>query len=167
MYQYDIRECIFAAPVLFSDDSSNSNVAIIVTQASSLFLLQTDTLQLLWYIRIDGVGSFLRPPEILNNEGYVFIQDSSGTLLAIKGLRDMMKKNTMDAGIPTMDIVEVLRVPGETFGGVRILKMDGSDSSNSNDSNSSSNSSSKTTIVPYRALIGSRDDRIRCFYFSF
>ncbi|KAL4003775.1 AMP-binding enzyme family protein [Acanthocheilonema viteae] len=166
MYQYDILECIFAAPVLFLDDTNNSNVSIIVTQASSLFLLQTDTLQLLWYIRIDGVGSFPRPPEILANEGYLFIQDSSGTLLAIKGLRDMMKKDIMDMEISRMEIIEVLKVPGETFGGVRILKMDKRNSSKSGESNSNS-SNSKTVTVSYRALIGSRDDRIRCFHFSF
>lgn len=129
-------------------------------------MLQTDPLQLLWYIRIDGIGSFPRSPEILNDEGYLFIQDSSGTLLAIKGLRDMVKKNIMNEEISMIKIIKVLKVPGETFGGVRILKMDKGNSSKSNDSNSSSNSSSKTTVVSYRALIGSRDDRIRCFYFS-
>ncbi|EJD76639.1 hypothetical protein LOAG_16460 [Loa loa] len=172
MCQYDILECIFAAPVQFPDGVSNSNVSIIVTQASSLFLLQTDTLQLLWYIRIDGVGSFPRPPEILDNEGYLFIQDSSGTLLAIKGLRDMIKKNTVDLEISTMEIVKVLRISSETFGGVRILERDKRDSSSSSNSNGSSSigsdiSNSKMAIVSYRALIGSRDDRIRCFSFSF
>ncbi|CAG9540258.1 unnamed protein product [Cercopithifilaria johnstoni] len=165
VYQYDVLECIFATPILFSDDINNSNISLIVTQASSLFLLQTDTLQLLWYIRIDGVGSFLRAPEVLNNEGYLFIQDSSGTLLAIKGLRDMMKKNAVDVKISTMKIIKVLKVPGETFGGVRILKVEKRDSSKS-DSNSNSSNSSETAVVSYRALIGSRDDRIRCFYFS-
>ncbi|KAM3722552.1 Beta-alanine-activating enzyme [Dirofilaria immitis] len=100
--QYDIMESIFAAP--------------------------TDTLQLLWHIRIDGIGSFPRPPEIPDNA----------------------------------------EVSGETFGGVRILNMDKLDTSNSNDSSSSiSNSNNKTTVLSYRALIGSRDDRIRCFHFSF
>uniref|UniRef100_A0A0R3RFA2 AMP-binding domain-containing protein n=1 Tax=Elaeophora elaphi TaxID=1147741 RepID=A0A0R3RFA2_9BILA len=167
MYQYDILECIFATPVLFRDDANNSNV-IIVTQASSLFLLQTDTLQLLWHIRIDGVGSFPRPPEILDNN--FFIQDSSGTLLAIKGLRDMMKKNITNVEISMTKIIKVLKVPGETFGGVRILKMDKKDSNSSksgdSSSSNSSGSNSNTSVVSYRALIGSRDDRIRCFYFS-
>ncbi|VDM11956.1 unnamed protein product [Wuchereria bancrofti] len=172
IYQYDVLECIFAAPVQFPDDTNSSNVSIIVTHSSSLFLLQTDTLQLLWYIRINGVGSFPRPPEILNNEGYLFIQDSSGALLAIKGLRDIMKKNTIDLKISRMKIIEVLRVPGETFSGVQILKINKRDSNKSNDSSSSksdssSSSGSKMTIVSYRALIGSRDDRIRCFQFSF
>uniref|UniRef100_A0A8R1XYP9 Uncharacterized protein n=1 Tax=Onchocerca volvulus TaxID=6282 RepID=A0A8R1XYP9_ONCVO len=163
MYQYDIMECVFAAPVLFPDNSNNSNISVIVTQSSSLFLLQTDTLQLLWYIRIDGIGSFPRPPEILNSTGYLFIQDSSGTLLAIKRLRNLMRRNT-DLEIPTIEIFKVLKVPGETFGGVRILKTDETDISNSNSSNSGC--SCKTTIASYRALIGSRDDRVRCFYFS-
>ncbi|EJW83549.1 hypothetical protein WUBG_05538, partial [Wuchereria bancrofti] len=119
IYQYDVLECIFAAPVQFPDDTNSSNVSIIVTHSSSLFLLQTDTLQLLW-----------------------------------------------------MKIIEVLRVPGETFSGVQILKINKRDSNKSNDSSSSksdssSSSGSKMTIVSYRALIGSRDDRIRCFQFSF
>ncbi|VDN86855.1 unnamed protein product [Brugia pahangi] len=167
IYQYDVLECIFAAPVQFPDNTNSSNVSIIVTHSSSLFLLQTDTLQLLWYIRINGVGSFPRPPEILNNEGYLFIQDSSGALLAIKGLRELMKKNTMDLEISRMKIIEILRVPGETFSGVQILKINKRDSNKSDDSNSSTSSSSKMTIVSYRALIGSRDDRIRCFQFLF
>lgn len=165
MYQYDILECVFATPVLFPDDTNNSNISIVVTQASSLFLLKADTLQVLWCIRIDGVGSFPRSPEILNNEGYLFIQDSSGTLLAIKGLREIMKKDTMNVKISTVKVIKVLKVCGETFGGVRILKVEGRESSKSSDS-SSGNNSSETAIVFCRALIGSRDDRIRCFHFS-
>ncbi|VDK72369.1 unnamed protein product [Litomosoides sigmodontis] len=160
MYQYDIRECIFAAPVLLPTDTNNCNLSIIVTQASSLFILRADTLQVLWCIRIDGVGSFPRPPEILNNEGYLFIQDSSGTLLAIRGLTEIMKKGAMNA----VKIIKVLKIRGETFGGVRILKVEKRGSSES--SGSSIKNSTETAVISYRALIGSRDDRIRCFHFS-
>lgn len=76
----------------------------------------------------------------------------------------MMKKNLADLEIPAMNVVEVLKVPGETFGGVRILEMDKKHGSNSNGNSSSSD---KMTGVTYCALIGSRDDFIRCFNFSF
>lgn len=121
-----------------------------------MFLFETDTVQLLQHVRIEGVGSFPRAPHILLEGCVVFIQDSSGLLLAVEGIQDFQAKSAESEDLEgrAVKVTVVLKVLGETFGGVRIMECD------------QVGSSSGSGVRQYRALIGSRDDRIRCFCFS-
>ncbi|VDN02805.1 unnamed protein product [Thelazia callipaeda] len=152
MHERDLKECVFASPILFSDNSdsaSSVSVVIVMSQSSSIFILRTENLKLLQHVHIDGVGSFVRAPDLLVNEGLLFIQDSSGTLLAMQGLSSMLK--VCDDQLLNPKIVSILKVNEETFGGVKVVKV----------SEENCNSERK-----YYALIGSRNDRLRCFCFS-
>lgn len=140
-----MKECVFAAPVIIDADR-----IVLVTQNSSVGIFSTKSLQLLLLIKIKPASVFVRAPEIVDS--LLFVQDASGQLLVLEGLcadivsfPEELNSYEDDCRKYAPRAFCLLRISAQTFGGAFIV------------------SGSEKMI--HRALIGSRDDRLRCFCF--
>uniref|UniRef100_A0A915BNA9 AMP-dependent synthetase/ligase domain-containing protein n=1 Tax=Parascaris univalens TaxID=6257 RepID=A0A915BNA9_PARUN len=175
---FAVNESIFAVPQII-----NSSMGVLLTQCGSVIFFHIQSFSIYKCLRIKS-SSFVRPP-VLINDATIFLNNTTGQLFALELSKVISKRrkespygaisdseeqrasekslsnaasehNGIDENsVPDQEdlsqsVAEVLSQIAETFGGVVIIenKEDGEENSSS-----------------YRAIIGTRSNRLRCFNF--